>query len=262
MRNHTQIVAGLALAGLLAWPDPGAAGPPAVNAIRAVDVADRDGNVEVDIRASRTPTYTVFKLQDPPRLVVDVTGGDVSAVASPIRVDRGGVASVSTAQYQDDRTSVGRVIIGLDAAARYEVAPDGDTVRVKVLPGVATREPAAPAPRPEPVATAAVEPPAPAPAVAAAEPPARPASDNVLGRHVDEAAPKAPATAVTGVKVEGDRVIVLTNGAVGTFEVIELANPPRVAIDLPGVTKAPRKAIPAGAGFTQVRFGQDPARVR
>ncbi|MEI7704560.1 MAG: type IV pilus secretin PilQ [Deltaproteobacteria bacterium] len=95
-----------------------------------------------------------------------------------------------------------------------------------------------------------------------AEPPAPPSDDNVVGRRVEESSPRAPATAVTGVKVEGDRVLLLTNGPVGTFEVIELRNPPRVAIDLPGVRKAPRTALPAGAGFTQVRFGQDGSRVR
>ncbi len=265
MRNHSQIVAGLALAGLLALPAPGAAGPPVPNVIRAVDVADRDGGVEVDIRATRAPSYTVFKLQDPPRLVIDVSGGDVSGVASPVRVDRGGVASVSTAQYQDEKTSVGRVVIGLDASARYEVAPQGETVRVKVLPGVATRDvqPAAP------VAQAAAPAPEPAPPVAvAAEPvqavpaPASGSGDNVVYRRVDEASPRSPASAVTGVKVEGDRLVVQTNGAVGTFEVIELRNPPRVAIDLPGVQKAPKKALSAGAGFTQVRFGRGDAKVR
>jgi type IV pilus assembly protein PilQ len=271
MRNHSQIVAGLALAGLLAWPAPGAAGPPVPNVIRAVEVADRDGGVEVEIRATRAPSYTVFKLQDPPRLVVDVSGGDVSGVASPVRVDRGGVASVSTAQYQDEKTSVGRVVIGLDASARYEVAPLGETVRVTVLPGVASRDeqaaakvaPLAAAPAPEPAPAAPV-----VTLAVAAEPPQSPAAqvasldDNVVYRRVDEGSPKAPATAVTGVKVEGDRLVVQTNGAVGTFEVIELKNPPRVAIDLPGVQKAPRKALAAGAGFTQVRFGRDDAKVR
>ncbi len=273
MRNPIQILAGIAVAGLLAWPDPGAAGPPAQNVIRSVDVADRDGSVEVEIRATRAPSYTVFKLQDPPRLVVDVAGGDVSGVTSPVRVDRGGVASVSTAQYQDDKTSVGRVVIGLDAASRYEVSPQGETVRVKVLPGLASRE-SQPAAQPtpavvqpvaaveQPVATltAIAEPPARAEAVAIA--PAPSGDDNVLIRRIDEASPRTPATAITGVKVEGDRVVLQTNGAVGTFEVLELKNPPRVAIDLPGVQKAPRKAFQAGAGFTQVRFGRDASRIR
>ncbi len=273
MRNPIQILAGIAVAGLLAWPDPGAAGPPAQNVIRSVDVADRDGSVEVEIRATRAPSYTVFKLQDPPRLVVDVAGGDVSGVTSPIRVDRGGVASVSTAQYQDDKTSVGRVVIGLDAASRYEVSPQGETVRVKVLPGLASRD-VQPAAQPTPAVVqpvAAVEQPvatltaiaelsARAEAVAIA--PAPSGDDNVLIRRIDEASPRTPATAITGVKVEGDRVVLQTNGAVGTFEVLELKNPPRVAIDLPGVQKAPRKAFQAGAGFTQVRFGRDASRIR
>ncbi|MCX5729888.1 MAG: type IV pilus secretin PilQ [Deltaproteobacteria bacterium] len=250
MRNHSQIVAGIALAGLLAWPASGGAAPPGPNVIRAVDVADRDGSVEVEIRASRAPSYTVFKLQDPTRLVVDVSGGDVSGVASPIRVDRGGVASVSTAQYQDEKTSVGRIVIALDSAARYEVSPQGDTVRVKVLTGAAPRE--------------AIQAQAPAEPVAVEAAPAPPASgdDHVVARHVDESNSTKVATAITGVSVQGGAVVVQMNGPAGTYEVIELRDPPRLAIDLPGVQKAPRQALPAGAGFTQVRFGRDADKVR
>ena len=250
MRNHSQIVAGIALAGLLAWPASGGAAPPGPNVIRAVDVADRDGSVEVEIRASRAPSYTVFKLQDPTRLVVDVSGGDVSGVASPIRVDRGGVASVSTAQYQDEKTSVGRIVIALDSAARYEVSPQGDTVRVKVLTGAAPRE-----------AAQAQAPAAPAAVEAAPEPPA-PGDDHVVARHVDESNSTKVATAITGVSVQGGAVVVQMNGPAGTYEVLELRDPPRLAIDLPGVQKAPRQALPAGAGFTQVRFGRDADKVR
>jgi type IV pilus assembly protein PilQ len=248
MRNHSQIVAGIALAGLLAWPESGGAAPPGPNVIRAVDVADRDGSVEVEIRATRAPSYTVFKLQDPPRLVVDVSGGDVSGVASPIRVDRGGVASVSTAQYQDEKTSVGRIVIALDSAARYEVSPQGDTVRVKVLAGVVARE-----------AVATSEP---APVAVAPAAPAAQRDDHVVARRVEESSSTKVATAITGVRVQGDAVVVQTNGPVGTYEVIELRDPPRLAIDLPGVQDAPRHAVPAGAGFTQVRFGRDADKVR
>jgi hypothetical protein len=93
------------------------------NAIRALDVAERDGAIEVVIQGTRPPSYTVFKLQDPPRLVVDLAGADVSKLASPVAVKKGGVAEITTAQYQDERSSVGRVIVALDAARPYEVAP-------------------------------------------------------------------------------------------------------------------------------------------
>ena len=103
------------------------------NAIRALDVAERDGAIEVAIQGTRPPSYTVFKLQDPPRLVVDLAGADVSKLASPLAVKKGGVAEITTAQYQDERSSVGRVIVALDAARPYEVAPRGDAVVVRVL---------------------------------------------------------------------------------------------------------------------------------
>ncbi len=263
MRNHSQIVAGFALAGLVAWAGPGVAAPPVPNVIRSVDVAERDGAVEVDIRATRAPSYNVFKLQDPPRLVVDVSGGDVSAVASPIAVGTGGVASVSTAQYQDEKTSVGRVVIALEPSARYEVAPQGETVRVKVLAGGTSREAPLQQAATAPAVTAPQAPvPSPAGEETVARAAASPSADNVVARRTVESTSKAGATAVTGVRVEGDRVLVQTDGPVGAFEVIELENPPRLAIDLPGVEKAPRKTVPAGAGFTQARFGRDAGRVR
>src|SRR5690349_5232480 len=76
------------------------------NAVQAIDVADRSGAVELRIRGTRPPTYTVFKLQDPPRLVLDLAAADVSQIASPIAVGKAGVKSVSTAQYQDERSPI------------------------------------------------------------------------------------------------------------------------------------------------------------
>jgi len=84
----------------------------------------------------------------------------------------------------------------------------------------------------------------------------------VVARRVEESSSTKVATAITGVRVQGDAVVVQTNGPVGTYEVIELRDPPRLAIDLPGVQDAPRHAVPAGAGFTQVRFGRDADKVR
>jgi type IV pilus assembly protein PilQ len=206
----------------------------------------------VEIRASRAPSYTVFKLQDPPRLVVDIAGGDVSSVHSPVQVSRGGVVAVSTAQYKDEKSAVGRVIVSLDPAARYEVTPRGESVVVRVQ---AAEVAAAPAALP-------VQAPAPAQAPLAVPVAAPAAGDHVVSRRTDEAAVKHPATAVTGARARTDGVVLLANGQIGKFEVIELRDPPRLAIDLYGVEKAPRSSAPGAAGFKQVRFGRDQGKVR
>lgn len=215
-----------------------AAGAP--NAIRAIDVADRAGAVDIDIRGTRAPSYTVFKLQDPPRLVLDLAGADVSQLSSPIQVGKDGVLAITTAQYKDERSSVGRVVIALAPGARYEVGPRGDAVRVQVTKGEAA---AASAPAPEKVAAAAP-------------------ADNVVSRRAEEAPVRKPATAVTGVKLGADRVSLALDGDVGRIEVIELANPPRLALDLLGVSRAPRHPVVGAGAIRQVRFGRDQGKVR
>ncbi len=213
-------------------------------------MAERGGGLELAIQGSRPPAYSVFKLQDPPRLVVDLAGADVSSLASPVKVGKGGVLSVSAAQYKDERSTVGRVIVALDGARRYEVAPRGDAVIVRVLEA----EPAA--------AAASAAPAAPAAAVAPASP-ARPAGDDhVVAHRVDEAPARSPARAVTGVRPSADRLVLATDGDVARIDVIELRDPPRLVLDLFGVTRAPRAPISGAGAFSQVRFGRDAGKVR
>jgi murein DD-endopeptidase MepM/ murein hydrolase activator NlpD len=152
MRTHPKPFAGLVLWGALAVLSPTVAAEP--NVIRGIDVAEKDGGVELAIQGTRAPSYTVFKLQDPPRLVVDLAGADVSQVSSPLEVGKAGVVSVSTAQYKDERSAVGRVIVALEGARRYEVAPRGDAVVVKVLDEAAEQAGATTAPTATATATA------------------------------------------------------------------------------------------------------------
>jgi type IV pilus assembly protein PilQ len=221
------------------------------NAVRAIEVGGGADAVELRIRGSRPPSYTVFKLQDPPRLVLDLAGADVEAVSAPIDVAKGGVKGVTTAQYRDERAVVGRVIVALEQGARYEVAPAGDDLVVQVSAGAA--QPAAPA-----VSAPVALPKAPAAAKAA---PAAPA-DNVLSRRTDEAPAARPATAVTGVRARAGGAFVALDGDVAKIEVLELANPPRLAVDLHGVAKAPRSAVALDGAFRQARFGRSEGKVR
>ncbi|MFO0583135.1 MAG: type IV pilus secretin PilQ [Anaeromyxobacter sp.] len=235
------------------------------NEIRAVEAAATNGAVELVIQGSRAPSYTVFKLQDPPRLVVDLTGADVSKVA-PLQVGQGGVLAVTTAQYQDDKNAVGRVIVALDGPREYEVAPRGDAVVVRVLDDKATAAATAPAPvEPEPAAELALAPPppppeAPAAAPLAAAPAPAPADPNLVSRRLSVAKVAKPARALLKVGARTDRVVLQLDGGVAKVEVIELANPPRLALDLHGVRKAPKGAQDvSAAGFDKVRFGRPDA---
>jgi type IV pilus assembly protein PilQ len=276
MKTHSKRIAGVVLWGALAVL--GRAGAAEANLIRAIDVSERDGAVELAIQGTRAPSYTVFKLHDPPRLVVDLAGADVSRVESPVQVGKAGVLAVSTAQYKDERSAVGRVIVALEGPRRYEVAPRGDAVVVRVMgegadvqspvvppaepPKMAAEEPAAPA---APAKIAAQERAAPvkraAGAVAAAPAPA-PVDDHVVSRRIDEAVVATPARAITGVKASRSRILLATDGGVATMEVIELRDPPRLALDLYGVGRAPRAAVKGGAGFEKVRFGRSGDKVR
>jgi type IV pilus assembly protein PilQ len=79
---------------------------------------------------------------------------------------------------------------------------------------------------------------------------------------VDEARVAAPARAVTAVRESGGRILLATDGGVRTIEVIELRDPARLAVDLHGVTRAPRQPVKVSGPFTQVRFGKDAGKIR
>ena len=280
MKSRSTVLLVVLLAGALLRSSPALAAD--ANVIRGVDVAQRDGAVELVIRGSRAPSYSVFKLQDPQRLVVDLAGADVTGITSR-DVKQGGVLSVSTAQYTDERAKVGRVIVNLDGPQRYEVVPRGDDVVVRVLQGapepaaaargeLAQATPAQPESEPKteekaemspaPVAEKPAE-----PVVTAADPssasPSPAAEDHVTSRRVDEKpiAGRA-ARAITSVRSREGGVLLAMDGQVSRIEILELREPPRLALDLYGVTRAPHGSVSLGGIFTAARFGREAGKVR
>jgi len=273
MTSMTKLLAGLLLWGALAGA--GRARPAEANVIRSVDVAEKDGALELSVQGSQPPSYSVFKLQDPQRLVIDLSGADVSRVPSPSPVGKAGVVSVSTAQYHDERSSVGRVIVTLDGPRRYEVVPRGEAVLVRVFLAEAAPEKgtAGPAPRAAPsLAEAPVPSEASVPALGSAEakaqepsspsdPPA--ADDHVVSRRVDLAQNVTRgARTVTSLHQEPNRILLKTDGEVPRVEILELKDPARLVLDLDGVERAPKGELPLSGPFTRARFGKAEGKVR
>ncbi|MGE0550559.1 MAG: type IV pilus secretin PilQ [Kofleriaceae bacterium] len=111
--------------------------------IRAVTYDDDGGLTRVRIRGDRTPTFTVYKLERPTRVVIDVPR---ARLAESLRGHEGAstfspntwAVSTIAAQQLDDGGSVVRVIVALARPGRYDVKTEGKEVVVMVT----SRDPA------------------------------------------------------------------------------------------------------------------------
>ncbi len=133
------LVATLILLSLAAWMPDIEAGPGDgkgeghdQNVIESIRVQEGPDSVKVIVSGAKTPSFTVFKLSNPPRVFIDIAGADVSRVASPIRVDDGVVDQVVTMQIDDERKAVGRVVVGLDQKAPYKVSAQGNDLIMEI----------------------------------------------------------------------------------------------------------------------------------
>ena len=233
MPTHVFLAAAL-LAGASA---AGTAAP-----VKVTSVEEKGG--KLFIHATGTPEFTVFKLSGPPRVVIDLDGGDVTAVHSREvqSVDSGGhhsmvspgISGWSAAQFDEGSKRVGRIVVTLVEDQKYDVSAQGSDL---VL---ALGEPKA------------------APAPAPADP------DLVLSRE-DEQQVRNQARKLGRISVtekDGAALVqVVADGEIGKFGLLELKNPARLALDLHGVVGKFGKAEGA-LRVKGVRIGKTPDGVR
>ena len=234
-RSALAAVAALVLAAGVARAAPAAAGPLIVRGI-GVEGRPEGALVTVDVATGETPRYTVFKLSEPARLVVDLPGADVSAVKSPLDVHRGGIEAIATSQFAAGDSRVGRVTLLLQGEPKYDVSAKSGAILIAFT--TAAKAPAIAGAKPvESVAATPVV------AVAKAEPKADkqpPQEDpNVVVRKTERLEVDGAATKLLSVTIasRGGRtsVSLKTDGAVGTYDLLELKSPGRLALDLHGV---------------------------
>src|SRR6267143_3337093 len=213
--------------------------------VKVTSVEEKGG--KLFIHATAKPEFTVFKLSGPPRVVIDLNGGDVTAavqsgghrqMVSPAMY--GGIAGWSAAQFDEGDTRVGRIVVTLVADQKYDVSSVGTDLVLTV--GEPDAAPAA----------------APAPAPAA--------DPNLVLSREDVQEVRHPARTlgqVTVVEKDGSALVHLkADGEIGWIGIIELKNPGRLALDLHGVAGRFGKA--GGALLVKgVRIGKtdDGARV-
>src|SRR5438067_6672013 len=115
---------------------------------RAATALNRVASVEVDgsrvvVHGSGRPDYTVFKLDQPARLVVDLAFADVTRASAPAAVHKNGISGVSVAQFDEGESRIGRVVVALEGDASYDIATRGNdlvlTIAAPSVPPAAVR---------------------------------------------------------------------------------------------------------------------------
>ena len=239
----------LLIGGLLASTAMGASG----NALTGVSVAPTSNGVEVTVRCSQAPVFNVFRLKDPDRLVVDVSSASVDAIKGH-HEGAGPVTGIVASQFSDAKSEVGRLLLGLSNARRYDVKAVDSSLIISIEGDPAKESPvAAVAPaKSEALATAQ-----PAPAARSSVP-----GETIIGSRMDEKAVKKPASRLKAITASAEGLKLATDGEVAKFEVIELADPSRLAIDLFGLKGSPRAPKTSVANVRDVRVGAHDDKVR
>ena len=93
----------------------------------------QDGaSASVTLSLSSKPTFTVYKLTRPDRVVVDFANTSVARLTSPINVDSWAVGQVALSRFSDVRSAITRVVITFRRPGTYDVRSRRNTVVVTV----------------------------------------------------------------------------------------------------------------------------------
>jgi type IV pilus assembly protein PilQ len=262
MKTHS-IKAALVLFGLAC---AAAQAAPPINELKALTVAPRSGGVDVKVTCAQPPVFNVFRLNEPDRLIVDVTQGSVAAIKGH-HEGAGPVTGIVASQFSDERSEVGRLLLGLAGARKYDVRAVGNELLIsidsqQVAPIPVTEAPAAPQTGTDSKAGVAQDAVVEADGSAVAPPFRSAPGETIIASRVDEKPVKSPAHRLKAVSFVHGGLRLSTDGEVARFEVIELADPPRLAIDLTGLKGTPR--VPKGelANVRDVRLGAHADKVR
>ncbi len=226
------------------------AGAAELNTLTDLKVLPTASGTQVVVRGNRAPTFTVFRLNDPDRLVLDISGADATVIRGH-HPGAGPVSGVVASQFSDGSSTVGRVLVGLARDAKYDVRADGDRVVISIGGESGASQASTLPSKPSSL-------PPPGPIAPAAEAPA----DNILANEADEREVASPARNVTSLRYSGNRLRVGADGQIAKYEIVSIADPPRLALDIYGVSlKAKVPKVRAGA-VKEIRAGVHGDKIR
>jgi len=210
--------------------------------IQKIEMVGSGSGSRILIEGSTPFEYTVFKGENPHRVIVEMPKAQLGKLAGPIEVRNGTVNVIRSRQTEYGA----RVEIGLDQSVDYQVLEEANSLFIElgapaVLASAQAQAPAAP-----PVASPAAAPTAPV--------------------KTKDSAAEARAMKEVAIADKGDSLEVELKGGQGLadYRYFQLTRPPRLVVDLPKMTNATsKKLIEVGSPLLKdIRLGEYPEKLR
>ncbi|MCA9696348.1 MAG: AMIN domain-containing protein, partial [Myxococcales bacterium] len=107
----------------------------AVNQIDGLTVEELDdGTTILRLHGNVEPTFNVYRLSDPDRLVVDIASSERGKAVPHVPVDSWAVGRVTISSVEEHDSKLARVVVNLKRESSYIVVPKGQDLAVTITP--------------------------------------------------------------------------------------------------------------------------------
>ncbi len=236
-----------------------------VTSVTGEELPDR---VRLKIEGTTTLAYTVFRLSEPLRLIVDLADTDVTGLGDQVAVNLGNVSTVSPIQFDEDAGRIGRLEVSLVELWDYETSRTDNTIIIDFLRPVTVSEETLATDEMPAAELASVEQPVEEVEVVELELPTEMAAAGAQAETM-VSAPVAevredlpPAGFINSVLFEetGDVLTIefVADGNVAEYLTMDLSGPTRLVLDVQNVAKgfAPGRIPVEMGGVSRIRVGE------
>jgi len=104
-----------------------------VPVVETIDVNPTPQGTQVVVASSASAPYTAFKLNDPPRIILDIRGTLSDGLTRTTAVNDGYVKEI---EFEEGKTQAmtSRMVVGLTRAMDYEVEAEGNVIAMSLIP--------------------------------------------------------------------------------------------------------------------------------
>ncbi len=131
----TAPLSAVAVASSVPWAlieDPARSGDNRIDGLQVEELDD--GTTVLRLRGTRKPTFNVYRLSDPERLVVDIAGSEPGKVVPHIPLDTWACGRVTVDGVSERDATLVRMVVELKRDSSYIVLPNGPQLVVTITP--------------------------------------------------------------------------------------------------------------------------------